>query len=647
MPKKLIKAIKSIRQRIEEHIFKSQKGSLSWYLIFKIAFKNLLMAKSRSLVTIGAIAVGTAVVVILVSFAYGLQGIVTKRLIQPNSLRLTDVQTSSTAVALTKDKVREIEKIPGVEKVVGTVSLAGILSFGESKMETIVWGANNLYLDFAHINLIEGKIFSNKAEEKYYGQNDLQELLSRMEEGEVAGVFEEKKLIEIGTEISSEKIYFQLQEESYYPLREKPMINSRILGYVQGSFLKKETGVEVWGGVYESVSTAGKFYQDKTGQWFGKWVRTTMPVFEELTGGLYQPIKDENGSQIKRTGYLAEKDIKILSEEEMILERQVEKLINKFASGEAVLGVATGEADLTVLKLEKESTVSSQLKELVEAEKQKKQATMSSQLAIIDVKKIGGKEALVSTALLRALKIKPKNILGKKISLSYIISGSLIPKVNGRVITKQIDYKVIGVIKDDKNLLVVTPIADLESVGISRFSLVKVFVKNENYLPAVREKIEAIGFSTFSIVDTLNQVNRLFRVMKFLLGAFGSIALIVAILGMFNTLTVTLLERTREIAVMKTLGTKEKDIVRLFLAESMIIGLFGGILGIGGGVFLGELINFFSGFWRDDKALKLFFSPWYFLLLILLTSVVIGIFTGFYPSKRARRINPLEALRYE
>lgn len=647
MPKKLIKAIKSIRQRIEEHIFKSQKGSLSWYLIFKIAFKNLLMAKSRSLVTIGAIAVGTGVVVILVSFAYGLQRIVTKRLIQPNSLRLTDVQTSSTAVALTKDKVREIEKIPGVEKVVGTVSLAGVLSFGESKMETIVWGANNLYLDFAHINLVEGKIFSTKAEEKYYGQNDLQELLSRIEEGEVAGVFEEKKLIEIGKEISSEKIYFQLQEESYYPLREKPMINSRILGYVQGSFLKKETGVEVWGGVYESVSTAGKFYQDKTGQWFGKWVRTTMPVFEELTGGLYQPIKDENGSQIKRTGYLAEKDIKILSEEEMILERQVEKLINKFASGEAVLGVATGEADLTVLKLEKESTVSSQLKELVEAEKQKKQATMSSQLAIIDVKKIGGKEALVSTALLRALKIKPKNILGKKISLSYIISGSLIPKVNGRVITKQIDYKVIGVIKDDKNLLVVTPIADLESLGISRFSLVKVFVKNENYLPAVREKIETIGFSTFSIVDTLNQVNRLFRVMKFLLGAFGSIALIVAILGMFNTLTVTLLERTREIAVMKTLGTKEKDIVRLFLAESMIIGLFGGILGIGGGVFLGELINFFSGFWRDDKTLKLFFSPWYFLLLILLTSVVIGIFTGFYPSKRARRINPLEALRYE
>lgn len=647
MLKKLPKTIKSIKSRIKEYIFKSKKGSLSWYLIFKIALKNLLVSRSRSLVTIGAIAVGTGVVVLLISFAYGLQGIVTKRLIQPNSLRLADVQTSSTAVALTNDKIKEIEKIPGVEKVAGAVSLAGSMGFGESKMDVIVLGTNNLYLDFAHINLVEGKIFSKKAEEKYYGRNDLQDLLSKMEKGEVAGVFEEKKAINIGDEISPEKIYFQLNDESYYPLREKPAMNSPILGFVHGSFLKKETGVEVWGGVYESVSTVGKFYQDKNGQWFGKWVKTTMPVFEELTGGLYQPKKDEGGTQVRLTGYLAEKDIKILSQEEIVLERQMEKLMNKFSSEGAVLGEATGEGELTALELEKETTASSQLKELVIAEKQKKQASVGAQLAIVEVKKTGGKEVLLSTALIRSLKITPKEIIGKTVSLAYILSGNLIPKVSGRVVTKPVNYQVSGVVKDDKNLLVVVPLADLESMGVSRFSLAKVLAKNETVLPLVREKIEAIGFTTLSIVDTLAQVNRLFRVMRFLLGAFGAIALVVAILGMFNTLTVSLLERTREVAVMKTLGTKEKDIARLFLAESVIIGLVGGFLGIILGVFLGSGINFLSGFWREDKTIKLFVSPWYFLVLILGISMIIGVFTGFYPSKRARKINPLEALRYE
>jgi len=644
---KIGKTLVTFKKEVIDFIFKSKKGELSWYLIFKIAFKNLLAGRTRSLITVGAIAVGTAVVVVLISFAYGLQKIVTKRLIQPNSLRLTDVQTSSTAVSLTQERLKEIEKIPGVEKVAAAVSLAGSLEYNDLKMDAIVLGADNLFLDFAHTNLITGRLFSKKAESKYQGKTDLEDLLAKMEEGEVAGIFEDKEPVAIGQEINGQKIAFRLSEETYYPLRESPTMTAKILGYVQGSFLKNETGVEVWGGTYESVSTVGKFYQDKNGQWYGKWIKTKMPIFDEVATGLYLPKADGNGSQIKEIGYLAEKDVKILSQEELVIEKQIEGLLKKYASGEAVLGEATGEADLTAVTLDKNANQTAELKQIIEKEKQKNQATAEAQLAIVEVKKKEGKEVLVSTALLRTLKIKPEKILGQKINLSYIVSGNLMSKVFGRVLSKPVSYQIVGVVKDDKNLLVISPLADLESMGVSRYSNAKVLVKDEDQLALVRQKIESLGFVTLSIVDTLNQVNRLFRLLRFLLGAFGAIALVVAILGMFNTLTVSLLERTREIAVMKTLGTTDRDVVRLFLAESVIIGFFGGILGIFLGQQIGGLINFISSFFRDDKSVSLFVSPFYFLVMILLLSIGIGIVTGIYPSKRAKNISPLDALRYE
>jgi len=642
------KKLTIFKKEVIDFIFKSKKGELSWYLIFKIALKNLIAGRTRSLITIGAIAVGTTVVVVLISFAYGLQSIVTKRLIQPNSLRLADIQTSSTAVSLTKERLKEIKKIPGVEKVAVAVSLAGSLGYKDLKMDVIVLGADNLFLDFAHTNLIDGSFFSKKAEERYWGKTDLQDLITKMEEGQVAGVFEEKEAVKIGQEISGKKITFRLSEETYYPLRAAPTTTAKILGYVQGSFLKNETGVEVWGGTYESVSTAGKFYQDKNGGWYGKWIKTKMPVFDEVSAGLYLPKTDESGNQIKEIGYLAQKDVKILSEEEIQMEKQIETLLKKYATGEAsVLGEATPEADLTALILEKDATQTAELKQIIEKERQKKLATTEAQLAIVEVKKKDGKEVLVSTALLNTLKLRTGQILGKNISLSYIVSGNLMPKVSGRVLSKPVSYKVVGVVKDDKNLLVISPLADLESMGVVRYSSGKVLAKNEQLLLPVRQKVESLGFVTLSIVDTLAQVNRLFRLMRFLMGAFGAIALVVAILGMFNTLTVSLLERTREIAVMKTLGTTDRDVVRLFLAESVIIGFLGGVLGIFLGQQIGGFINFVSSFFRDDKTVSLFVSPSYFLVMILLLSIGIGIVTGIYPSKRAKNISPLDALRYE
>lgn len=152
---------------------------------------------------------------------------------------------------------------------------------------------------------------------------------------------------------------------------------------------------------------------------------------------------------------------------------------------------------------------------------------------------------------------------------------------------------------------------------------------------------------TRSIADTLAQVNKLFSVMRFLLGSFGMIAFIVALFGMFNTLTVSLLERTREIGVMKTFGTTDADITRLLIVESSLIGISGGIFGILLGVLLGNGLNLLSLLVRDDKATSLFHFPILFLFLVFLLAGVIGMMTGLYPARRAQSISALNALRYE
>jgi ABC-type antimicrobial peptide transport system permease subunit len=654
----LEKKTKILKKKIHYLFFENRRGRLSWYRIFILAFRNLLNTPSRTVVTVGAMAVGVGAIVFLVSFAYGLQDVVTQRLVQPKSLRLADIQTSSTAVGLTKDKIKEIKKIPQVEDISAAVSLAGSMNIGNSKMDVVVIGADNRFLDYAHIRIFSGRIFSAQAEKKFLGQTELEKILGKARSGgAVLGDETEKREIKIGQLISQNKIYFRLNDDAYYPLRAAPSEKALILGFVQGSLFRREHGFEVYGASYQSVSTVGRVIQDNKGEWWGKWIKTRLPIYEEREVGFYMPALDEAGNQKIVEGYLAEKDVKILTGEEVLDEKKIDRLLEKFqnkASGEAVLGEATASAqtgngdEVTVaVSLEKTATHTAELEKMVAAQKKEKQATATAELAIVEVKKKDGKEALISTAILNHLKLTPEKILGKNISLSYIISGNLMSGVAGRVLSKPVNYRVVGIVKEDKQLLVFSPLADLESVGVSRYSMAKVVATSEDNLAPLRGKIEAMGFSTQSIVDTLTQVRRLFGIMRFLLGAFGMIAFVVAIFGMFNTLTVSLLERTREVGVMKTLGTTDYDVLRLFLAESLIIGLVGGVLGIGLGKWLGEAINFISIFFRADKTISLFKTPFSFVLLILFLSLLVSFFTGLYPARRAKTINPLDALRYE
>jgi len=158
------------------------------------------------------------------------------------------------------------------------------------------------------------------------------------------------------------------------------------------------------------------------------------------------------------------------------------------------------------------------------------------------------------------------------------------------------------------------------------------------------------SLKTSTLKDTVEQINQFFAIFQLILVSFGAIAILVAFLGMFNTLTISLLEKTREISFMKVLGTESRDIWRMFLGEALLTGLIGATAGVIGGVLLGSgLNNFLFDLARqtNNKPVQIFYIPFVLIFLIFAITMLISVLTGFYPSFRASKVDPLEAMRYE
>ena len=644
-------------EEIEIDILSMKKGYLSWNTIGTIAYRNLIMSRSRTFITVGAVAIGIAAIIFLVAFSYGLQSLVTNRLVRPNSMRLIDVQSDSTALKLSKKVVKEIRSLAGIEDVAPAMTMSGVLSAAESRMDAVIVATTNNYLTYANYDIIAGKSFSPSAEAEYVGKTsdvtDLQKLIAERigARGEVAGAKTKLPQIERGEETVGADIHFRIKDYVYLPIRKSPIMGSEIFGYVQGSVLSPMTGREVWGDEFTSAGTEGRALYANDGRWYGKWIRAQFPLYQEDAPTVYSPVKDENGKQKTIEGYVPERDIYVLTQEAYEVEKDLT------SDGADVLGESTTASDsahsTNLLKISadaKNATDVAALEKIIQSKQTKtpKSVTGSSVITgLIEVKKKEGKEIIVSSGLLQTMKKNPRQIVGTKIDLEYIVSGGLIPGMDGRVLSKKVRYTVVGVVQDANKSLIFTPIADTASMGIDKYSNLKVLAKSADTLKNVRSRIETLGFSTHSIVDTVVQVNKLFTIMRYLFASFGIIAFLVAIIGMFNTLTITLLERTREVAVMKTLGTTNHDISRLFLVESLLIGLVGGVAGIILGLVLGTSVDSLLMLLRGDGGIKLFVFPPFFLLLMLGVSVVVGLVTGLYPAKRSRDISPLDAIRYE
>ena len=254
---------------------------------------------------------------------------------------------------------------------------------------------------------------------------------------------------------------------------------------------------------------------------------------------------------------------------------------------------------------------------------------------------------IVTTGFLKAYKLDLKKT--PLITFDVLLNSEKYPGV-----PRLTEVSVAGVVDADSNLSVYVPRMWLEGLigqtNLPPYSAAKVRVENLDDVQKVADGIRRLGFRVDTVTDTVTEIKKVFRYVQITLGSLGAVAVGVASIGMFNTLTISLLERTKEIGIMKALGVRKGDIRRLFLTEAALMGLIGGVTGISLAVILQQLTIF--AFTLLAQALQgtvpaLFVNEPSVFAGFLAFAVVIALLTGFYPARRAMKLNPIEAIRFE
>jgi putative ABC transport system permease protein len=210
-------------------------------------------------------------------------------------------------------------------------------------------------------------------------------------------------------------------------------------------------------------------------------------------------------------------------------------------------------------------------------------------------------------------------------------------------------YTIVGVVAGEDNVVYLNA-SSLGDLKIDRYGQVKVKCRSTAEMGIVRDKILEYGLLVSSLSDTVDQANQIFSVVRIILMLFGTIALVVSAIGMFNTMTITLLERTEEIGIMKSIGASDMGISVMFFMESAIMGFLGGVAGVAigwlGGQGFNAIINFVATRFGGQKV-SLFSTPLWLVLGVVISSAVVGLITGYVPARRASKTDPLDALRYK
>lgn len=257
---------------------------------------------------------------------------------------------------------------------------------------------------------------------------------------------------------------------------------------------------------------------------------------------------------------------------------------------------------------------------------------------------------LISPTFAKLFEKGADEMLGQEISISLKNYGSEEGQKKNKSSSFTSSYKIIGIL-DSKDNTAYLNMKSFEGVlDVKNYSKLKVKCRDSQSVTSVRENISQNGFIVSALSDVVRQADKVFAIVRIILGFFGMIALLVSAIGMFNTMTVALLERTEEIGIMKSIGAYDSDILSMFVFESTLMGFLGGIcgiiLGIAGSKSFNFLINLIATNFGGSKT-NLFYFPIWFLGFILFSATVVGFFTGIIPARRASSVDPLEALRYK
>jgi putative ABC transport system permease protein len=295
-------------------------------------------------------------------------------------------------------------------------------------------------------------------------------------------------------------------------------------------------------------------------------------------------------------------------------------------------------------------------------------------------------EAILQMEFAKELNPQTSQLIGKDLVLRYAERQSLAPESAGAsqnqnsggfsVVPKEKHLRIMGVVDTEPasgfggfgsgRLLIPLSVAetlraaqvnDLRDVLRSSsspdkpaYASLTVRVKSPSLVDATEAKIKDLGFGAFSLLDASKSLRIFFSVFDLLLGIFGSLALAVATLGIINTLVMAILERRREIGVLKALGAADSDVKQLFFVEAGVMGLAGGVLGVFFGWLIGQALTLGTNIYlkrQDLPGVNISSVPWWLIAGAIGFAVLVSLIAGLYPASRAAKLNPVDALRYE
>jgi putative ABC transport system permease protein len=240
---------------------------------------------------------------------------------------------------------------------------------------------------------------------------------------------------------------------------------------------------------------------------------------------------------------------------------------------------------------------------------------------------------------------------------------------NGNEIHKTLSLRVAGIINEtggEPDYSIYLPLDQVKALNEwangtrinynkDGYSQVIVKVDNADQALDVADQITALGFQAITPQSYLQGINGFFVVLQIIFGGVGAIALLVAAIGIANTMTMSILERTREIGLMKAVGATNRDVLSIFLGEAAGIGFLGGLGGIVIGWLAAQAMNVLAIVYLAGQASQqggpppsvAVYTPLWLPVFALVFSTFIGMLSGLYPALRAATMIPVLALKYE
>jgi len=284
-------------------------------------------------------------------------------------------------------------------------------------------------------------------------------------------------------------------------------------------------------------------------------------------------------------------------------------------------------------------------------------------------------EAILQIEFAKELSPDTAGLVGKTLAIRYAERQQLGDGSGGfSIVPKEKQLRIIGVVETEPasgfggygngRLLIPIGVAqslraaqinDLRDVvrgGASKptYASLTVRAKSTANVDDIEAAVKKMGFGAFSLLDASKSLKIFFRVLDLLLGLFASLALAVATLGIVNTLVMAILERRREIGVLKALGAADSDVKRLFFVEAGVMGFIGGIAGVILGWLIGRGLTLATNIYlkrKDLPGVEISSVPWWLVLSAISFAVIVSLIAGLYPASRAAKLDPVQALRYE